>query len=386
MRIGGPVHSPYENRLLAAIASAREESAAALGRAELAGYWARLGRFDEADLAIREIRATFGDGRNGRVTIMLMLAEAQVLYFRQMHPAARDRLARAQLLSAAGGDKSLNALASAWLAHVDFNLTRYETVAKSIATCLASIEPGDTAAMCRVALTLADAFLTTGDASSARPWYSKAHELAVQLGDHAAMAALTMNQAVLGVYNARLREVGSPVETSEVSRLAAEVRSAFNYESAAQLQSLRALLDNASISILILERRHDEAAARIEALLSTSPVVSPGDSTTVLGCDLVLCNVLLGRVADAIRALEVEGLSERLRRCTPDDRFLGYSMLQRACSLLDRVEVADGFATLASHAKNEYLEGISKLAGTLASFRSVAVLDEKPLSDAANAG
>lgn len=367
--------SPYESRLLEAIASARDDISAALVRAELAGYWARLGRFDEADQAIREVRTSFGDGRSGRVTIMVMCAEAQVLYFRRMHPAARDRLARGQLLSAAGGDRSLNALTSAWLAHVDFNLNSYQDMARSISNCLGSIQPEDIAAKCRVALTLADAFLTTGDVEGARPWYARAHQLTVQLGDHAAMAALTMNRAVLGVFNARLRDADSQAEPVDVSRLAAEVRSAVNYESAANLRSLKALLDNAAISIMLLEGRHDQAVGAIEALLPSSPVVNPVDSTALLRCDLALCYASLGRFEEASSAVEDESLLTGIQRCTADDRFLGYSMLRRACERLTRVEAATNFANLAAHAKGEHLEQIRTLAAVLTPFRSVGVLD-----------
>lgn len=370
--------SPYESRLLEAVASAQDDTASALATAELAGYWARLGRFDHAERAIREVRERFGDGRSGRVTIMLMCAEAQVLYFRQMHPDARDRLVRGQLLSTAGGDKSLAALTSAWLAHLDFNLNRFQDMARSISTCLDVIQPKDITAKCRIALTLADAFLTTGDGSAARQWYAKAHDLAVQLGDHAALAALTLNRAVLGVFNARLRAAGALIDAGESSRLAAEVRSAVNYESAAQLQSLKALLENAAISIMVLEERYEDALARIQILLPSSPVVSPVDSTAVLECDLALCLASLERAEEARRFLRDQRLADRLRRCTVDDRFLGYSMLERAAKRLGEPDDATEYANVAAAAKQQLLEEIQMLARLLGPFRSTTVLPDAP--------
>lgn len=370
--------SPYEKHLRATIASAPDEMSAALAKAELAGYLARLGRFDHAETAIREIRERYGDGRSARVTIMLMCAEAQVLYFRQMHPDARDRLARAQLLSVAGGDRPLTALTSAWLAHIDFNHSRYASMVKAIATCVSSLRSGDASAKCRLALTLADAFLTAGDRPVSHVWYAKAHELAVQLGDHAAMAALTMNRAVLGVFNARLREEGVLIDTADLSRLDAEVRSASNYEAAAGLTSLKALLDNASVSILLMQSQHGPAASRIEGLLAGSPVVSPGDSTALLQCDLAMCYASLGRNQDAERLIKEEGLCARLDASTPDDRFLGFATLRRASLRVGLSDLAESFAGRAERSKLEYQENVTSLSSMLRPYRSTDVLAGAP--------
>ncbi|MFO1286748.1 MAG: hypothetical protein U1F49_09575 [Rubrivivax sp.] len=89
--------SPYIDRLKQAIADARDPSIRAMLRAELAGSVARLGEFSTAEAEIADLRSEFGDGRSGRVSIMIMCAEAQLIYYKDLGEQARDRMMRAQL-------------------------------------------------------------------------------------------------------------------------------------------------------------------------------------------------------------------------------------------------------------------------------------------------
>ncbi|MBK9134919.1 MAG: hypothetical protein IPM15_11475 [Betaproteobacteria bacterium] len=78
----------------------------------------------------------FGNGQNPRVSITIMCAEAQLIYFKDLGDQARDRMMRAQLLSVAGRDAALSALTSAWLAHICFNLHRHEEMVRSAKSAL----------------------------------------------------------------------------------------------------------------------------------------------------------------------------------------------------------------------------------------------------------
>jgi hypothetical protein len=153
------VVSPLESRLTARIAEATDESLRGIYLAELACYYARVGDFDRAESHRVELRSVFGDGRDLRVSVLIMTLEALLLYFRELSPAARDRLLRARLLCAAGKEHRLLALTSAWLAHIDFNLDRFDEMSESIALGIESLDADDGAAECRLALVLGDAFM-----------------------------------------------------------------------------------------------------------------------------------------------------------------------------------------------------------------------------------
>lgn len=367
------VESPYENRLLEAIGRASGPSDRAVLLAELAGYAARVGRFDEAEAILRDVRREFGDGQSGRVTVMLMWAEGLLAYFRDLDPRAHDRLTRAQFLSTAARSASLSALTSAWLAHIDFNLHRHDQMGRAIRICVDTLSASDLQAQCRLALTLGDAFTVVDDADAARGWYAEAHGLAVDLGDHAAVGALTYNQAALAAFAGRLASVYLPIDGARLDRVAAVVRSAANYQGLAQLRSLQHLLDDAQAAVLILQGKFNDAAQLVERVIRAGAPVSPSGHKVTALCDVALCyaklglNEQLGEVLQQIR-------TEELDRRTADDRAIAYAALRSAFVIMGRDSDA---ATCEQHMRrsiDEHSLRTSSLRATLGPFRSVDVL------------
>lgn len=294
--------SPYIDRLELAIAQSRDPAQHAMRRAELAACLARSGEFDVAEREIAGLRAEFGDGRSGRTSIMIMCAEAQLIYYRSPGEKARDRLLRAQLLSIAGRDAPLSALTSAWLAHVSFNLHRHDEMVRAAKTCLDTISSADHDAASRLALTLGNAFCVAEQPQLAQRWYMKAHHHAVRLGDHSTIGACLYNRAALGTFTARLRAAESPVETDAIVRLHSEVRSAITYQALTKMTSLQPLLDHALASVHILAGRHAEAIELLERL-AREGAGSSTESSLLLPCDLALCLAQVGRPNDALKVM-----------------------------------------------------------------------------------
>jgi hypothetical protein len=140
----------------------RDPEARAMLLAELACYYARIGEFEDAETMRRDLRAEFSDGHSAPVSILIMVLESLLLYFRELSPLARDRMLRANLLSKAFREKRLVLLTSAWLAHIDFNQGRFDSMATAIQSTLETIESDDGTANCRVFLVLGDAFSFCG--------------------------------------------------------------------------------------------------------------------------------------------------------------------------------------------------------------------------------
>src|SRR5205085_11523468 len=107
-------------RLDAALARARQPVEVACLRAERAGFLARLGRFDEARAVLGSLHAQFDPRPHAAVSAWLCLVEGWMLHFGNFGAGARDKMKRAQALSAAAGLQPLQALSSAWLAHMDY--------------------------------------------------------------------------------------------------------------------------------------------------------------------------------------------------------------------------------------------------------------------------
>ncbi|MBI5721788.1 MAG: hypothetical protein HZC37_29295 [Burkholderiales bacterium] len=342
-------------------------------KALLAACRARLGDFETAEAEISKLRSEFGDGRNGRVSIMIMCAEAQLIYYKSLGEQARDRMMRAQLLSVAGRDAELSALTSAWLAHICFNLHRHEEMMRSAKTCLDTISKEDHEAASRLALTLGDAFYAAEQPEVGNRWYAKAHEHAIKLGDHSTIGALTYNRAAMGTFIARVRAADSSVDAETVTRLAGEVRTAINYQAIAQLTSLQALLDYSLASVHILAGKHAEAAVILDQMVAHGPSTSPIDRSPALLCDLALCLARSNRLEEA-RERVVSLPLKQLSACTPDDQVVALAALAeaaRTCGLSSEQTAAQ---EALSAARLEHRAAVTALRSSLAGFGDATAL------------
>lgn len=365
--------SPYLDQLTKAIALATDPVSRGINRALRAGCYSRQGDFEVAEKEIASLREEFGDGRSGRVSIMIMCAEAQLIYYKDLGEQARDRMMRAQLLSIAGRDASLSALTSAWLAHICFNLHRHEEMSRSAKTALDTISSADHEAVSRLALTLGDAFYAADQTDIGNRWYAKAHERAVKLGDHSTIAALTYNRAALGTFGARIRAIDSPADAASIARLAGEVRTAVNYQAIAQLTSLQALLDYSMASVHILAGRYAEALPLLSPMVATRPNTGPMDRSMVLVCDYVLClagSGDVGRARDEIAALPRDALST----LTPDDQAVALAALRDASILCEDSSFESRGLEALSRALLEHSASVARLRSVLAGFGDVATL------------
>lgn len=335
--------APYAKKLATQIQLSTDVISHAMLTAELACYWARVGEFEEAERLKTELRGTFGDGRDVRVSILIMCIEGLLLYFRDLSPGALDRLARARLLSVASGHKSLIALTSAWLAHIHFNGNRFVEMADAIGVCISALEKSNLPAVCRVAMLLGDAHLYSGKDAVAQRWYDYARSAALELGDQAFVGALTYNRSALRVFVARLESTVVGLSDDHIRLLAGEVQSAINYQAIARLRSLDHLLATSRIGVLMLQRNYSLASAEIEALLSSGEVTPLSSQASLLKADLAVCLAHANSI-DASTSLVNEVLSLDLEGFDAGDRVLIYTSLRgslRSLGLLNESKALD---------------------------------------------
>jgi len=366
--------APYVKRLVAQIDSCADLVSRAMLTAELACYWARVGEFEEAERLRIELRGTFGDGRDVRVSVLIMCIEGLLLYFRELSPGALDRLARARLLSVASGHKSLIALTSAWLAHIHFNSNRYVEMSEAIGVCLSALEKSNLPAVCRVSMLLGDAYLYSGNAGLAQIWYDHARSAALELGDQAFVGALTYNRSALRVFVARVDSIGVVQSDDHVRLLAGEVQSAINYQAVARLRSLDHLLATSRVGVLMLQRKFALAKPAIESLLSSGDVRPLTSQASTLKADLAQC-FAESKALDPSMQLANEILSLDLNQYDPGDRVLIYAAVResyKSFGLLDKMAELDQPLALALADHRVQTSAIEKL---LVPFDSISVLD-----------
>ncbi|MEN9544583.1 MAG: hypothetical protein RLZZ598_1416 [Pseudomonadota bacterium] len=193
-----------QQQLEQAIAEARDEGAAACLRAQLAILRARMGHAEEAWRELDELRQMQARELRPTLAAWLALARAVVGYYGHRNELSCQPLLRAQALATTARVRPVQALASAWLAHMHYVGQRTEPMVRAIVQVLQEAAPDHHAARSRVSLVIAQNYHYAGRLESAQQWYRRAHEHAAAEGDVATLAALMHNRAWIDVCLARL--------------------------------------------------------------------------------------------------------------------------------------------------------------------------------------
>jgi hypothetical protein len=163
-------------RLDAALAKSRHPIESACLRAERAGFLARHGHFEEAQAEFNALHALFDHQPNPSVSAWLCIAEGWLLHFSSLSAAARDKMKRAQALSAATKMTRLHALSSAWLAQMDYTVNDIDSLVRNVSLALQLAAPDEHAARARASMVVAISYDFAERLDRAQPWYARARE------------------------------------------------------------------------------------------------------------------------------------------------------------------------------------------------------------------
>lgn len=359
--------SPLELRLGAQLDATSDPDLRASLMAEIACYLARVGEFSEAERLRKQLRDVYADGRSISVSIQLMALDALLLYFQDLSPAARDRMARANLIAVASGSLRWTCLTSAWLAHIDFNQNRFESMVREIQSTLDSLSGDDGTGECRVSLVLGDAFLFCGQIAPSKLWYERARLTANRVGDQAAISALTYNRAALRVSMARLSAINMPTDVDEVARVWAEVRSASNYHVVAQAKSLDHLLGSARVGVFVLQDNYQAAVREIEEVLATGAVPEMSGEHSLLRADRALGLAAIGDMQGAVRQIEAIPRAELDTLSSDDAALVGWS-LSKASLMSGNTVGAEQFSLFAQEKLEAHRSTVDGLLARLTAY------------------
>lgn len=311
--------------------------------ARIAANLARLGCFDEAHSRIANLRQIYGDGRSGPITAWIMLAEGLVHLYKDLSPAALDRLARANLLGMAMGYSPFVAVASAWKAHVEFEMSKFPDMFKSLGIAIKNASPEDHDAQTRIAMVLSNCYMLSGDIKGAQQWFLRGRDHALKNGDQASVEALLYNRAAFGLAGLRLRHCDSAAQAEELQRTRAEIKSSRNLQDLTQISALTNHIHLADARLLILEGEYEQAIQELQKVRNRTPFANHNFTQDFIDLEICFCQFGKGAVDDALLAyraldsstfatldLDEQVVAEwmRLRMTQADVRF-GSSSLHR---------------------------------------------------------
>jgi hypothetical protein len=312
-----PVTSPFVTKLLSDLSVAVDPELKGILLAELGCYWARVGEFAESERIRQKLRRDFGSAQSVRVSILIMVLEGLQLYYKDLSPSARDRMLRASLLSKGFHERGLIARTSAWMAHIELNGARFDSMIAELRTSFSAMPSGDDATDCRLALVLGDACLIAGLPAQSQAWYERARRAANRLGDHAAVGAMTYNRAALRVARYRYERLSEDKLCVDLPLLRLDVQSAVNYQSVAGLRSLEHLLTTTKVGLLMIQEDVSSAMPLIESLLASSDVARQSTQRLLLMSDYALGLATLGNIESAQD--QIDGVLAALSGAVPTD-------------------------------------------------------------------
>jgi hypothetical protein len=290
-------------------------------QAQRAGYLARVGRFQEAKDSIEVLRKTYGDGRNGTVTVWIMLAEGLTQLYENLQPNAIDRIKRAQLLSKLLEHKELWALSSAWRAHIEFETSVYPAMFDSLAVALENLEATNSAAGSRICMVVGDAHFLCGEDEVGHLWFMRGREFALKDGDQASLDALLYNRAAFRMSRLRSESCFGSVDTDRLAQIRTETMSARNYQDMTRIAALSDFVTLSDARLCVLEGKLERAVSGLLSIRASKQFASYNFSEQLVNLEIAYCLQKLGRAAEALAVmpqtsalnLEVLDFDEQLR-------------------------------------------------------------------------
>ena len=342
-----PVVSRYRERLEREILQAGEGLAGDELRAELAAYAARHGEFANVANLVAELRQRAANRTSARLVAWLNMAEGFREYYSSLTTSARDKFARAQAVTEFAGAKTLTALSSAWLAHLDYMALNPEALVKNVRRAFDNSSDDDHHVRSRASLVMAEALHFARRFELARPWYDRARVHANLDGDQPTLSAYMFNMTWLRMGDARQSELcGEPV-SERLGLIRIDGESAQTYEMLIGSVTFRELDPMLIAEVSSLDGKPAEALDLYERHLGDLRLKGADRWKCVFAADQAWCLARLGRLEEArvSAALAEELVSGDVQ---VDDRAATYSWLQRTYEALGDLHRASASASFAT--------------------------------------
>ena len=335
--------------------------------ARQAGYLARLGRFNDSRAKIADLRLVFGDGRSGRVTAFIMIAEALVLHYEKLGSGASDRIARAQLLGEAMKDCEVVALASAWRAHLHFENSEFELAVRAIRLTFQNANTNDHGARVRCAVVLFNAFAICGMRRQSQYWFMDGRDHALKDGDQASIDALLHSRAAFGVAWLRAQSCKGIEDAVAMTLVRAEVASARNLQALTRVAAHPTYIDLCDARLKIMEGHFQSAKNLLMQIRNAGPFPGGHFSQRLVELEIAYCESKINR-SDASLVGLAALLPGELESLDIDDRLIAAWTLFELAKVDQRFGSAEDFKDQFEKLLDNYESFVDMLRNLFAEF------------------
>lgn len=333
--------------------------------AKIAGNLARMGQFTEAKQVVEDLRKTYGDGRSGRVTVWIMLAEGLIHLYEKLSPQAMDRISRAQALGIAMKYPTMIALASAWKAHLEFEEGTYESMAQSLALATQYATETDFDANTRVAMVLCNSFMICGNRAASQKWFMIAREQAAKNGDQPSIEALLYNRAAILTTRVRAENCINAVNAEELRPIRMETESSRNFQQLTRLATFPSHLLLWDARLQMLEGDYAPAIDKLRSVRDKSPFAGHNFSQAYIDLEIGYCQLRLNRIEEALAAYQAVG---ELQVVDVDEQLVAAWMHWCMSSVDARFGDNAAHAATLAQARDTYQSTMAELATGLQQF------------------
>lgn len=326
-------------RLDAAIQSCRSEKEKRILLVKKACALTRFSLIEQGSSILQDVRSK-SDYYDPRLKAWVMFCEGLIEHFASLAERAKSGFKRAYAVSVASGDIELAAISSAWLAVSEFNAGNLAAVPSALVQSFTYADRNNSAARARSCLVVADMYNFAGDITSARAWYQRGRNAAVDDGDIAMQSVGMYNDATYRVWNVVLNDCRGNVDSHQLMLASIAVDSVGNLDLGLGVRRLTSMVPLIRAEVRTVERKWDEAIGLFEAYLSDRSVEVHNRLMPKFQAQLAYCLAMSGEQDRAVR--EMRKILEEATTCTEDfdDLFVIHS---RAASVFEGASMeADG--------------------------------------------
>jgi hypothetical protein len=194
------------------------------------------------------------------------------------------------------------ALASAWKAHIEFEMSNFAAMATSLRLVQQNVAPGEHEALARMAMVVSNSLMLCGEESESYKWFIKGREYALKDGDQASLEALLYNRATMALGWLRVHACSEEISPDRLQRIRSEVKSARNLQALTGIATMENHVSLMEARLLTMDGRYRDAIDKLQDVREKSPFAEHNFSKALIDLEICYCYAKDGKVDRALAA------------------------------------------------------------------------------------
>lgn len=339
-------------RLDALIQNARSDKEKRILLVKKACALARFSFVEEAAAILKSVKSS-ASAYEPRLNAWLTLCEGLIGHFSRLAEDAIRDFRRAYAVSIASGDMELTAIASAWIAHSEFCLGNVSAVPSALVQAFTYADRNNASARSRACVVVADMYNYSGDSMSARNWYKRARDAAVDDGDLAMQGVAMFNDAAHRVSNIVLSDCRGDANEHAVMLASVSVDSIANLDLGLGVRHLTSIVPIMRAEVRTVQRNWDEAIGLFDAFLCDRSIETRDRLMPRFHAQRAYCLAMSGDRAAALVAVQ-SAVADSEACSDLDDLFVLHSRAAKVYECLSMHEKQQMHENSADRCLNAY--------------------------------